>query len=201
MLFGSFQSITASTTPDLLASPGAAALTVPAVRRRGGTCRPPPRDGSVTRSPALRSIASTQARFGIHQLVGSPAYALLDEVQPRKARVVEDSRSCERVVGARRVTSPAARAASTGTPAGRRRDMLVEEVEREQRMAQVVEHAHEQHEVEPLARARRRRRPKLPELDVEPAAPPRRTAPAPGSAGPSRSPTTRVGAAALHLDG
>ena len=38
-------------------------------------------------------------------------------------------------------------------------DVLVDQIERQQRMAQVVEHADEQHEVEPFARARRRRTP------------------------------------------
>ena len=48
------------------------------------------------------------------------------------------------------------------------RDVLVDQVEREQRMAQVVEHAHEEHDVEPLAERADVVDGQLAELDVEP---------------------------------
>ena len=44
--------------------------------------------------------------------------------------------------------------------------VLVQDVEREQRMAQVIEHAHEQHQVEALAEGRQLVDRHLPELDV-----------------------------------
>ena len=47
--------------------------------------------------------------------------------------------------------------------------MLVDEVERQQRVAQVVEHAHEEHDVEPLAERADVVDRQLPEFDVEPA--------------------------------
>ena len=46
--------------------------------------------------------------------------------------------------------------------------MLVDQVERQQRMAQVIEHAHEEHEVEPLAERADVVDRQLAELDVEP---------------------------------
>ena len=51
-----------------------------------------------SRNPALRSIASAQARFGIHQFVGSSGVAVLDEVHPRIAGLVEDRGLAERIV-------------------------------------------------------------------------------------------------------
>ena len=59
--------------------------------------------------PALRSIASTQARLGIHQLVGSPAYRCSMKNIRGNAGSLEDARSRTR---SRRSTSPALVAAA-----------------------------------------------------------------------------------------
>ena len=125
--------------------------------------------------------------------------AVLDEVQLRIAGPVE-LRLLEEVVvlGDRLDLGRAALHALEDQQVAR--DVLVDQVERQQRMAQVVEHAEEQARRRSARRARRRRRPRACGTRCPARSPRRRSAPAPDSGRRSRPRRTRVGAAPLHLD-
>ena len=191
-LFGSFQSITASTTrPVLLArdTPRRRAR-APAPRRQMNTSA----SGMIGDRRSRRCAASPPIAGAVgHPPVRRVARVLLlDEVQPRERRVVED-------VAPRRTGSRARRSIALGRPAQHRLEheqvadhVLVQQIEREQRMPQVIEDAHEQHEVEPLAERGHVVDRQLPELDVGARRPPRRTAPAPGRPASQSMPTTRA---------
>ena len=75
LLLGSFQNITASIMRALPGGwiDGMAVRAGRASSSRQRQMKTSSSGCSTISKPALRSIASTQARFGIHQLVGSPA--------------------------------------------------------------------------------------------------------------------------------
>src|SRR5579883_3651650 len=98
---------------------------------------------------------AAQQRLGAGP-VGNPPIRLvmrvtpLDELESRESRLIENRLFPERVVlGEHRhlIGAPLHRLEDQEISG----DMLVNEVEGEQRMAQMVEHAHEKHDVEALA--------------------------------------------------
>ncbi len=157
LLLGSFQIIAASI---IAASPlpGRRPGNPPAAAA-GGRGRPPPRDGLRPRS--RRCGASLRRRRGSASTSwsGRCAVALLDEMQARKAWPLEHVELGERVVRRQRLDLRAA-ALHRLEHQEIARDVLVDQIERQQRVPQMVEHAHEQHDVEAFAECCRRRRPK-----------------------------------------